>query len=78
MQGVQGVNLDSVIMNVAQMAINYIFVTAISNQNQKQTVLDLKTDLRMMKDDLMNEQKENFVDTMNQIKESAKNGQKGN
>ena len=38
---------------IAQMAINYIVVSTISATNQKQTVTDVKTDLRTTKEDLM-------------------------
>lgn len=43
---------------VAQSALNYIFISIISANNQKQTVTDMKTDLRNTKDDLMNELKD--------------------
>lgn len=43
---------------LAIIALNYIFVSAISSSNQKQTVTDLKTDLRTTKEDLMAELKD--------------------
>lgn len=43
---------------IAQSALNYIFINVISSQNQKQTVTDLKTDLRTTKEDLMAELKD--------------------
>lgn len=43
--------------DIAQAALNYIVVSTISNQNQKQTVTDLKTDLRTTKEDLLSELK---------------------
>lgn len=43
---------------IAQAALNYIFISVISQNNQKQTVTDLKTDLRTTKEDLMNELKD--------------------
>ena len=43
---------------IAQSALNYIFITIISSNNQKQTVTDMKTDLRTTKEDLMNELKD--------------------
>lgn len=41
--------------SVAQAALNYIVVSTISASNQKQTVTDLKTDLRTTKEDLLAE-----------------------
>lgn len=58
--------------DVAQAALNYIVVSTISNQNQKQTVLDLKTDLRTTKEDLLAELKTAHENIMKQIKESEK------
>jgi len=56
--------------------VNYIFVTAISSTNQKQTVADIKMDMRAIKSDLMNQLKEQHVgdtgaynDIVSQIKE---------
>lgn len=43
---------------IAQSALNYIFITIISSNNQKQTVTDMKTDLRTTKEDLMAELKD--------------------
>lgn len=43
---------------IAQSALNYIFISAINGTNQKQTVTDMKTDLRTTKEDLMSELKE--------------------
>lgn len=43
---------------IAQSALNYIFITIISSNNQKQTVTDMKTDLRTTKEDLMSELKD--------------------
>lgn len=59
---------------VAQMAINYIVVNTISSTNQKQTVTDLKTDLRTTKEDLMSGLKITEEQLINQIKESNKKG----
>ncbi|MCQ2059758.1 MAG: hypothetical protein MJY71_08040 [Bacteroidaceae bacterium] len=59
--------------DVAQAALNYIVVSTISNSNQKQTVLDLKTDLRTTKEDLLAELKTTQEQLMNQIKDSNKN-----
>ena len=43
---------------IANSALNYIFITIVSSNNQKQTVTDMKTDLRTTKEDLMSEQKD--------------------
>lgn len=43
---------------IAQSALNYIFISIISANNQKQTVTDMKTDLRTTKEDIMNELKD--------------------
>lgn len=79
---------------IAVIAINYIIVNTISAANQKQTVTDLKTDLRTTKEDLMAELKdtrenllrESEVSTMSIIdivtaeiqKEQSQNKQQGN
>ena len=56
------------------MAINYIVVSTISSANQKQTVTDVKTDLRTTKEDLMSAVKITEEQLINQIKESQKIG----
>ena len=43
---------------IANSALNFIFITVISQNNQKQTVTDMKTDLRTTKEDLMSELKD--------------------
>ena len=43
---------------IAQSALNYIFISIISANNQKMTVTDMKTDLRTTKEDLMAELKD--------------------
>ncbi len=43
---------------IAQSALNYIFISVISQNNQKQTVTDMKTDLRTTKEDIMAELKD--------------------
>lgn len=45
-------------MGIAEASLNYIVVSTISSTNQKQTVTDLKTDLRTAKEDLMAEIKD--------------------
>ncbi|MCQ2270957.1 MAG: hypothetical protein MJZ52_07010 [Bacteroidales bacterium] len=42
---------------IAEAALNYIVVSTISSGNQKQTVTDLKTDLRTTKEDILAEVK---------------------
>lgn len=44
--------------SISQAALNYIVVSTISASNQKQTVTDLKTDLRTTKEDIMSEVKD--------------------
>lgn len=54
---------------IAQSALNYIFISVISQNNQKQTVTDMKTDLRTTKEDLMAELKDsrkNLIETIEQ------------
>lgn len=68
-------NLAALWESVAQAALNYIVVSTISATNQKQTVTDLKTDLRTTKEDLMNGLKITEEQLINQIKESQKGGQ---
>lgn len=63
--------------SVAQAALNYIVVSTISASNQKQTVTDLKTDLRTTKEDLMSGLKITEEQLINQIKESQQGGQNG-
>lgn len=55
---------------IAQAALNYIVVSTISSMNQKQTVTDLKTDLRTTKEDLMSGLKITEEQVINQVKES--------
>ena len=43
---------------IAQSALNYIFISIITSNAQKQTVLDQKVDLRTTKEDIMTELKE--------------------
>lgn len=57
---------------IAQAALNYIVVSTISGTNQKQTVTDLKTDLRTTKEDLMSGLKITEEQVINQVKESQK------
>lgn len=50
-------NVEGVLESIVQATLNYIVVSSISASNQKQTVTDLKTDLRTTKEDLMSEVK---------------------
>lgn len=64
---------------IAQSALNYIFISVISANNQKQTITDMKTDLRNTKDDLMNELKDsrkNLIEMMEMIEEQQKGKEK--
>lgn len=57
---------------IAQSALNYIFISVINSNNQKQTVTDMKTDLRTTKEDLMAELKDsrkNIIEMLEQGKE---------
>lgn len=54
---------------IAQGALNYIVVSTISSSNQKQTVTDLKTDLRTTKEDLMAEMKDTRENLISQIED---------
>lgn len=55
-----GFNMDmgTMWMGIAEAALNYIVVSTISAMNAKQTVSDVKTDLRTTKEDLMSELKD--------------------
>lgn len=57
-KGVNGMDYAALWEGIAEAALNYIVVSTISNQNQKQTVTDLKTDLRTTKEDLLAELKD--------------------
>lgn len=56
-------------MGIAEAALNYIVVSTISSMNQKQTVTDLKTDLRTTKEDLMAEMKDTRENLISQIED---------
>ena len=62
---------------IAQSALNYIFITIISSNNQKQTVTDMKTDLRTTKEDLMAELKDsrkNIIEMLELIEKQQTKG----
>ena len=65
---------------IAQSALNYIFITIISSSNQKQTVTDMKTDLRTTKEDLMAELKDsrkNIIEMLELIEKQQQGKEKG-
>lgn len=60
---------------IAQTALNYIFVSVITSNNQKQTILDMKTDLRTTKEDIMAELKDsrkNIIEMLEFIEKQGK------
>lgn len=64
---------------IAQSALNYIFISVINSSNQKQTVTDMKTDLRTTKEDLMNELKDsrkNIIEMLELIEKQQGKEQK--
>lgn len=63
-------NLTQVLAELTFAAINYIVVSSISASNQKQTVTDLKTDLRTTKEDLMAELKDTRENILSQVKDN--------
>lgn len=56
-------------MGIAEASLNYIVVSSISASSQKQTVTDLKTDLRTTKEDLMAEMKDTRENLIQQIED---------
>lgn len=63
---------------IAQTALNYIFVSVITSNNQKQTILDMKTDLRTTKEDIMAELKDsrkNIIEMLELIEKQGKEKQ---
>lgn len=57
---------------IAQSALNYIFISVINGQNQKQTVTDMKTDLRTTKEDLMAELKDSRKNIIEMLEQGEK------
>lgn len=60
---------------IAQSALNYIFISVISANNQKMTVTDMKTDLRTTKEDIMAELKDsrkNIIEMLELIEKQGK------
>lgn len=56
---------------IAQSALNYIFISVINSNNQKQTVTDMKTDLRTTKEDLMAELKDSRKNIIEMIEQKG-------
>lgn len=64
---------------IANSALNFIFITIISGNNQKATVTDMKTDLRTTKEDLMAELKDsrkNIIEMLELIEKQQEGKQK--
>lgn len=59
--------------SVAQAALNYIVVSALTSGAQQRTVADMKTDLRTTKEDIMSELKDSRENILTQIELVAKN-----
>lgn len=57
---------------IAQTALNYIFVSVITSNNQKQTILDMKTDLRTTKEDIMAELKDSRKNLIEMLEKQGK------
>lgn len=57
---------------IANSALNFIFITIISNNNQKATVTDMKTDLRTTKEDLMAELKDSRKNIIEMLEQELK------
>lgn len=63
---------------IANSALNFIFISIISNNNQKQTVTDMKTDLRTTKEDLMAELKDSRKNIIEMLELIEKQQEKEN
>ena len=64
---------------IAQSALNYIFISIISANNQKMTVTDMKTDLRTTKEDVMAELKDsrkNIIEMLELIEKQQEGSKK--
>lgn len=57
---------------IAQSALNYIFISVVTSNAQKQTVLDQKVDLRATKEDIMTELKESRSVILTEIENATK------
>lgn len=58
--------------SVAQAALNFIVVSALTSGAQQRTVADMKTDLRTTKEDIMSELKDSRENILTQIELVAK------
>ena len=63
--------------SVAQAALNFIVVSAITNGAQQRTVTDMKTDLRTTKEDLMAELKDSRENLLQQLEQMNLNNKQG-
>ena len=60
--------------SIAQQALNFIVVSALTSGSQQRTVTDMKTDLRTTKEDIMNELKDSRKNIIEMLeKENEKN-----
>lgn len=59
---------------IANSALNFIFISIVSNNGQKQTVTDMKTDLRTTKEDLMAELKDSRKNIIEMLELIEKQG----
>lgn len=57
---------------IANSALNFIFISIISSRDQKQTVTDMKTDLRTTKEDLMAELKDSRKNIIEMLEQELK------
>lgn len=60
---------------IAQSCLNFIFIYLIQANSQAKTVMDMKTDLRTTKDDIMNELKDsrkNIIEMLEIIEKGNK------
>ena len=62
--------------SVAQAALNFIVVSAITNGAQQRTVTDVKTDIRTTKEDLMAELKDSRENLLQQLEQMNVNQNK--
>lgn len=61
---------------IANSALNFIFITIISGNNQKATVTDMKTDLRTTKEDLMAELKDSRKNIIEMLEKQGEQKEK--
>ena len=53
--------------SIAQAALNFIVVSALTSGSQQRTVTDVKTDIRTTKEDIMSELKDSRENILTQI-----------